>query len=160
MDIQRLQTAVFDKTGIRLDRADPVFALVALNEVVIADLLATAQEQWEQNNADLDAKIGALVKLQEQIMAGSKDLAARVDQAQLAAAMKAVAEAKSEIFKAARDAVTSEVGKAANIISEGAAQLAAERKKARSGSWALATVQAVIGGIVGALVVLAAVYLR
>lgn len=160
MDIQRLQTAVFDKTGIRLDRADPVFALVALNEVVIADLLATAQEQWQQNNADLDAKIGALVKLQGQIMAGSKDLATRVDQAQLAAAMKAVAEAKSEIFKAARDAVTSEVAKAANIISEGTAQLAAERKKARSGSWALATVQAAIGGIVGALVVLAAMYLR
>ncbi|WP_075790642.1 hypothetical protein [Massilia putida] len=160
MDIQRLQTAVFDKTGIRLDRTDPVFALVALNEIVVADLLAGAQEQWAHNNADLDAKIGALVKINEQILAGSKDLAARVDQAQLAAAMKAVAEAKAEIFKAARDAVTVEVSKASGIISEGAAQLAAERKKARSSSWGLAIVQAIISGIVGALVVLAAMYLR
>lgn len=159
MDISELQTAVFEKTGIRLDRTDPVFALVALNEVVIADLLAASQEQWAQNTGELDAKIGALTKVHEQILAASKDLAVRVNQAHLAAALQAAAEAKAEIFAAARDAVTSEVGKAAAIITESAAQLEKAGKKARSGSWTIAIVQAVIGGIVAAAAVLTVMHL-
>lgn len=154
MDISELQTAVFEKNGIRLDRTDPVFALVALNEVVIADLLAASQEQWVQNTSELDAKIGALTKVHEQILAASKDLAVRVNQAHMAAALQAAAEAKAEIFAAARDAVTSEVGKAAKIITESAAQLEKAGKKARAGSWTIAIVQAVIGGIVAAAAVL------
>jgi hypothetical protein len=160
MEISKLQTAVFEKTGIRLDRTDPVFALVALNEVVIEELLATSQEQWAQNNSELDAKIGALTKLHEQILAASKDLATRVNQAHLAAALQAAGEAKAEIFSAARDAVSSEVGKVATIITESTAQLEKARKKARSGSWTIAIVQAVIGGMVAALTVLAVMYAR
>lgn len=155
MEISKLQTAVFDRTGIRLDRTDPIFALVALNEVVIEELLASSQEQWAQNNSELDAKIGALAKLHEQILAASKDLATRVNQAHMAAGVKAAAEAKMEIFNAARDAVTSEVGKAASIITEGAEQLEKARKRARTGSWTIAIVSAVIGGIVAASAVLA-----
>lgn len=154
MDISELQTAVFEKTGIRLDRTDPVFALVALNEVVIADLLTASQEQWVQNTSELDARIGALTKVHEQILAASKDLAARVNQAHMAAALQAAAEAKAEIFAAARDAVTSEVGKASKIITDSAAQLEKAGKRASSGSWTIAIVQAVIGGMVAAAAVL------
>lgn len=158
MEIAKLQTAVFDKTGIRLDRTDPIFALVALNNVVIEDLLATAQEQWTQSNSELDAKIVALAKLNEQILAASKDLAARVNQAHMAAGVKAAAEAKVEIFNAARDAVTSEMSKAASIIMEGTEQLDKARKRARAGNWKIAIVSALLGGMVAASMVLAVMH--
>jgi hypothetical protein len=37
MDQQKLRTLVFEKTGIKVDSDDPIFALVALNEAVLAD---------------------------------------------------------------------------------------------------------------------------
>lgn len=37
VDRHALRTHVFDKTGIRIDVDDPIFALVALNEAVLAD---------------------------------------------------------------------------------------------------------------------------
>jgi hypothetical protein len=160
MDISRLQVAVYEKTGIRLDRTDPVFALIAVNEAVISELLSTAQEQWAQNNSELDVKIGSLVKVHEHILAASKDLTTRANQAHMTAALKAAAEAKTEIFNAARDAVSVEVGKAASIVTENAAQLAAASKRARTGSWSIAIVQAIIGGMVAAITVLAFMSVR
>ena len=37
MDRHTLRSHVFDKTGIKVDVDDPIFALVALNEAVLAD---------------------------------------------------------------------------------------------------------------------------
>lgn len=37
MDQQRLRNLVFEKTGVRIDVDDPVFALVALNEAVLEE---------------------------------------------------------------------------------------------------------------------------
>ena len=37
MDQHKLRSHVFDKTGIRVDVDDPIFALVALNEAVLAE---------------------------------------------------------------------------------------------------------------------------
>ncbi|HEV7817428.1 MAG TPA: hypothetical protein VGP06_20300 [Janthinobacterium sp.] len=37
MDQQKLRSLVFEKTGIKIDSDDPVFALVALNEAVLAE---------------------------------------------------------------------------------------------------------------------------
>lgn len=37
MDQQKLRTLVFEKTGVRIDLDDPVFALVALNEAVLEE---------------------------------------------------------------------------------------------------------------------------
>lgn len=37
MDQQKLRTLVFEKTGIKVDSDDPIFALVALNEAVLAE---------------------------------------------------------------------------------------------------------------------------
>lgn len=37
MDQQKLRSLVFDKTGVKIDVDDPVFALVALNEAVLAE---------------------------------------------------------------------------------------------------------------------------
>ncbi|WP_051959139.1 hypothetical protein [Janthinobacterium sp. RA13] len=37
MDRHKLRSHVFDKTGIKVDVDDPIFALVALNEAVLAE---------------------------------------------------------------------------------------------------------------------------
>jgi hypothetical protein len=37
MDQQKLRSLVFEKTGVKIDIDDPVFALVALNEAVLAE---------------------------------------------------------------------------------------------------------------------------
>jgi len=37
MDANKLRSEVFEKTGIKVDTTDPIFALVALNEAVLAD---------------------------------------------------------------------------------------------------------------------------
>jgi hypothetical protein len=37
MDTARLRSHVFEQTGIRIDTSDPVFALVALNDAVLAE---------------------------------------------------------------------------------------------------------------------------
>jgi hypothetical protein len=39
MDYQKLRTLVFEKTGIKVDATDPVFALVALNESILEETL-------------------------------------------------------------------------------------------------------------------------
>jgi ElaB/YqjD/DUF883 family membrane-anchored ribosome-binding protein len=37
MDLNKLRTLVFEKTGLKVDTDDPIFALVALNEAVLAE---------------------------------------------------------------------------------------------------------------------------
>ncbi|NHQ89517.1 hypothetical protein [Janthinobacterium lividum] len=53
MDQHKLRSHVFDKTGIKVDVDDPIFALVALNEAVL-------EETVERQLALLDAATQAL----------------------------------------------------------------------------------------------------
>ena len=53
MDQHKLRSHVFDKTGIKVDVGDPIFALVALNEAVLAETV-------ERQLALLDAATQAL----------------------------------------------------------------------------------------------------
>ncbi|HEY0064600.1 MAG TPA: hypothetical protein VGC21_20965 [Telluria sp.] len=55
MDQQKLRTLVFEKTGVRIDIDDPVFALVALNEAVLAEAV-------ERHVALLDAATAELAE--------------------------------------------------------------------------------------------------
>jgi hypothetical protein len=48
MDQQKLRTLVFEKTGVKVDSNDPIFALVALNDAVLAD---TVERHIESINA-------------------------------------------------------------------------------------------------------------
>lgn len=48
MDQQKLRSLVFDKTGVKIDIDDPIFALVALNEAVL-------EEAVERHVALIDA---------------------------------------------------------------------------------------------------------
>ncbi|WP_308924236.1 hypothetical protein [Janthinobacterium sp. J1-1] len=52
MDQHKLRSHVFDKTGIKIDTDDPIFALVALNEAVLAE---TIERQLAILNAATDA---------------------------------------------------------------------------------------------------------
>ncbi|MET0268035.1 MAG: hypothetical protein ABW202_20770 [Duganella sp.] len=55
MDQQKLRTLVFEKTGVKIDVDDPVFALVALNEAVL-------EEAVERHIAAMDAASAELVQ--------------------------------------------------------------------------------------------------
>ena len=52
VDQHKLRSHVFDKTGIKVDTDDPIFALVALNEAVLAE---TVERQLAVLNAATDA---------------------------------------------------------------------------------------------------------
>ena len=63
MDQQKLRTLVFEKTGVRIDVDDPVFALVALNEAVLAEAV-------ERHVALLDQATAALATQADALLAG------------------------------------------------------------------------------------------
>lgn len=156
MDIQRLQNQVFERTGIRIDAIDPVFTVVALNETIFEELMAVFLETQTKNIGELDERIGSLVVLHRSLVAAGKDLADRADQAHLNAALKAAAEAKTEIMAAAKHAVNVELEKALGVIN-GASS---EAQQSNRRSWSMAIAQATIGGIVSAGIILAGLHLR
>lgn len=60
MDQQKLRTLVFEKTGVRIDVDDPVFALVALNEAVLAEAVERHVALLDQATAALAVHAAAL----------------------------------------------------------------------------------------------------
>jgi len=56
MDQQKLRSLVFEKTGVKVDVDDPIFALVALNEAVLAEAV-------ERHIAQIDAASQELTQL-------------------------------------------------------------------------------------------------
>ncbi|MES2019623.1 MAG: hypothetical protein V4484_24275 [Pseudomonadota bacterium] len=53
MDQQKLRTLVFEKTGVKIDIDDPIFALVALNEAVLAEAVERHVALLDDATADL-----------------------------------------------------------------------------------------------------------
>ncbi|NHZ62903.1 hypothetical protein [Massilia genomosp. 1] len=60
MDQQKLRTLVFEKTGVRIDIDDPIFALVALNEAVLAEAVERHVALLDDASADLADQVRAL----------------------------------------------------------------------------------------------------
>lgn len=60
MDQQKLRSLVFEKTGVKIDVDDPVFALVALNEAVLAEAVERHVALLHEANAALAAQVAAL----------------------------------------------------------------------------------------------------
>lgn len=163
MDIQRLRQVVFEKTGIRIDEVDPVFTVVALNEAVFQDMLEVYEQIMAKNNGELDEKIGSLVVLHRKLVEAAQDLAERANQAHMNAALKAATEAKADIVTAARLAVSAELEKAAAIVTSAAHQLASAGDKVKANSapnWGIAIIQAVTGGIVAGMLIVAALQFK
>jgi hypothetical protein len=60
MDQHKLRTLVFEKTGVKIDVDDPVFALVALNEAVLAEAVERHVALLHEANAELAAQVAVL----------------------------------------------------------------------------------------------------
>jgi hypothetical protein len=157
MDIQKLRTEIFDKTGIRVDASDPIFTLVALNEAVLEESIAKLNQAQEANNGELDERIGKLVVLHRNILAAIETLTERANHVHKAAALKAATDARAEILEATQAAMNEQVRQAVSLIKDAANELGAatgEAKEQQTKRWLIATVQAVIGGIVAGSTVL------
>ncbi|MES2758335.1 MAG: hypothetical protein V4693_13250 [Pseudomonadota bacterium] len=59
MDQQKLRNLVFEKTGVKIDVDDPVFALVALNEAVLAEAVERHVALLDGATAQLAARLHA-----------------------------------------------------------------------------------------------------
>jgi hypothetical protein len=65
MDLNSLRTQVFEKTGIKIDTNDPVFALVALNEAVLSDSVERHISALESASARLQTQTTQLIEAGE-----------------------------------------------------------------------------------------------
>lgn len=59
VDQHKLRSHVFDKTGIKIDVDDPIFALVALNEAVLAETVTRQLAQLDAATQALAAQARA-----------------------------------------------------------------------------------------------------
>ncbi|MES2153112.1 MAG: hypothetical protein V4508_25310 [Pseudomonadota bacterium] len=60
MDQQKLRSLVFEKTGVRIDIDDPIFALVALNEAVLAEAVERHVALLDEATRELASQVEAL----------------------------------------------------------------------------------------------------
>ncbi len=60
MDQQKLRSLVFEKTGVRIDIDDPIFALVALNEAVLAEAVERHVALLDEATRELAVQASAL----------------------------------------------------------------------------------------------------
>lgn len=65
MDVNKLRTLVFEKTGVKVDSNDPIFALVALNEVVLAECVEQHVALMLDATDNLGAQTGRLIEAGE-----------------------------------------------------------------------------------------------
>jgi hypothetical protein len=60
MDQHKLRTLVFEKTGVKIDVDDPVFALVALNEAVLEEAVERHVALLNEASDELAGQLAAL----------------------------------------------------------------------------------------------------
>ena len=60
MDQQKLRTLVFEKTGVKIDVDDPVFALVALNEAVLEEAVERHVALLNEASDELAGRVAGL----------------------------------------------------------------------------------------------------
>ena len=60
MDQNKLRNLVFEKTGVKVDSDDPIFALVALNETVLAEAVGRHIALLDEATRELGVQARAL----------------------------------------------------------------------------------------------------
>ena len=60
MDQQKLRSLVFEKTGIKIDTSDPVFAIVAMNEALLEEAVQRHLVMLEQSSKAILQQLQAL----------------------------------------------------------------------------------------------------
>ena len=78
MDQQKLRALVFEKTGVKIDVDDPIFALVALNEAVLAEAVERHVALLDDATADLADQAEALLAAGSVCRYGAAERAAAV----------------------------------------------------------------------------------
>jgi hypothetical protein len=77
MDTNKLRNHVFEQTGIRIDTTDPVFALVALNDAVLAEGVerqrVLAAEMSEQLATRTKVMLDAADRFRQEILDGAQE---------------------------------------------------------------------------------------
>ena len=83
MDLNKLRTLVFEKSAIKVDTTDPIFALVALNEAVLSEcvephvaVLHDAADQLSARTTQLLDAAGGVALLSAVLTAGAQWLIA------------------------------------------------------------------------------------
>ena len=69
MDLNLLRTAVFEKTGIKVDTEDPIFALVALHETVLAESVSHQLNAIDEATTRLHQQTAELLAAGEHLKA-------------------------------------------------------------------------------------------
>lgn len=71
MDVNKLRTLVFEKSGMKVDTGDPIFALVALNEAVLSECVephvAVLNDAADKLNAQTAQLLDASEKYRSQL---------------------------------------------------------------------------------------------
>lgn len=67
MDREKLRIALLEKTGIRIDTDDPVFAIVALNQLVLDEYTAQVVEALDGKTGKLNVLVGQLLDAAEKV---------------------------------------------------------------------------------------------
>jgi hypothetical protein len=133
MDIQALRNKVFERTGLRIDTDDPIFALVALNEAVIEHFNAQYETTSLRNSAQLIKNIEVLAGLCNRLTDAARDLSSRVDEVHLAAALKAANTAKDAVDSDLRRSIDTHLGEAIRrSVRAVVAQVCEEQVKAQA----------------------------
>jgi hypothetical protein len=75
MDTDKLRVLVFEKTGIKIDKTDPIFALVALNDAVITASVEKHAASMLMLSDELDRKVSVLSEISDKVGAQLVQLA-------------------------------------------------------------------------------------
>jgi len=67
MDLNKLRTQVFEKTGIKIDTNDPLFALVALNEAVLSECVTPQLDNLQDATTQLKEQTKHLIEAGDRV---------------------------------------------------------------------------------------------
>jgi len=89
MDLNKLRTQVFEKTGIKIDTTDPLFALVALNEAVLSECVTPQLDNLQDATAQLKEQTKHLIEAGDRVKRLLLQMGQTVDDPAPAASMTA-----------------------------------------------------------------------
>jgi hypothetical protein len=121
MDINKLRSQVFEKTGIKIDTNDPLFALVALNEAVLSECVAPQLDNLQGATEQLKEQTKHLIEAGDRVKRLLLQMGQTVDES--VAAPAPVVDTKAASIAPEKTALLWRTISAAGAISLGSALL-------------------------------------
>lgn len=147
MDTRKLQQLLFEETGQRIDCNDPVFAVVALNQLVLSEKATELVGELESASGKVNMQIGQLLAASKELNAAHNELEAKLSAAIKQSRAEAIAQVNASAASAV-ERVTADVyqsahraaaAAAANAVGEQMQQLLAGLEQARQNLTSAAT---------------------